>query len=299
MPGLANPKESLSRIEILILWWGNRAVSAITGATCREFAGTRTPSSARRLLEDLRAALWHYHREGFLENVPGIVLPPKEPPRERWLTRHEVARLLWTAWRAKEAQRGTATRRFTSRHVARFLLIALYTGTRAGAICSASWDQFDMDAGIFYRRPEGEAERANKRRPPVPIPPRLLPHLRRWKRRTNTRHPVEFRGEPVQRLSKGFDAIARKAGLPDVTPHVLRHTAATWLMQAGCDLWEAAGFLGMSVEVLRERYAHHHPDYLGNAAAAIGTKRATANTSTSLQAGSKRTIAERSLSKRA
>jgi len=35
-----------------------------------------------------------------------------------------------------------------------------------------------------------------------------------------------------------------------VTPHTPRHTAATSRMQAGVDLWQAAGFLGMWVETL-------------------------------------------------
>ena len=35
-----------------------------------------------------------------------------------------------------------------------------------------------------------------------------------------------------------------------VTPHTLRHTAATWLMQRGGPVWEAAGFPGMPAEVL-------------------------------------------------
>jgi hypothetical protein len=41
-------------------------------------------------------------------------------------------------------------------------------------------------------------------------------------------------------------------------------------MQAGVDKWEAAGFLGMSVEILDRVYGHHHPDHLGLAARAIG-----------------------------
>jgi integrase len=40
-----------------------------------------------------------------------------------------------------------------------------------------------------------------------------------------------------------------------------RHTAATWLMQAGVDAFEAAGYLGMSVETLLEVYGHHHPAF--------------------------------------
>jgi hypothetical protein len=39
------------------------------------------------------------------------------------------------------------------------------------------------------------------------------------------------------------------------------HTAATWLMQAGVDAFEAAGYLGMSVERLLEVEGHHHPAF--------------------------------------
>jgi hypothetical protein len=63
----------------------------------------------------------------------------------------------------------------------------------------------------------------------------------------------------------------RLAKLPGkVSPHTLRHTAATWLMQSGVDKWEAAGFLGMSVEMLDRVYGHHHPAHLKTAARAIG-----------------------------
>ena len=41
-------------------------------------------------------------------------------------------------------------------------------------------------------------------------------------------------------------------------------------MQAGVDKWEAAGFLGMSVEMLDRVYGHHHPDHLRQAAHALG-----------------------------
>jgi integrase len=58
-----------------------------------------------------------------------------------------------------------------------------------------------------------------------------------------------------------------RAGLgDDVVPHSLRHTRATWLMQAGVTPWEAAGALGMSVEVLERVYGHHHPEWQKRAA---------------------------------
>jgi hypothetical protein len=83
-------------------------------------------------------------------------------------------------------------------------------------------------------------------------------------------HFVEWHGEAVQSVKTAFKTAVRLARLSgNLTPHTLRHTAATWLMQAGVDKWEAAGFLGMSVEMLDQVYGHHHPDYLGNAAQAL------------------------------
>jgi hypothetical protein len=40
-------------------------------------------------------------------------------------------------------------------------------------------------------------------------------------------------------------------------------------MQAGTDLWEAAGWLGMTVEQLEQNYGHHHPDFQEEAAEAF------------------------------
>ena len=54
-------------------------------------------------------------------------------------------------------------------------------------------------------------------------------------------------GRPVASVKRGFKSAVGLAKLSGkVTPHTLRHTAATWLMQRGVPVWEAAGFLGMS-----------------------------------------------------
>ena len=46
------------------------------------------------------------------------------------------------------------------------------------------------------------------------------------------------------------------------------------MMQAGVDVWQAAGFLGMTVEMLERVYGHHHPSYQVEAAEALsGQKR--------------------------
>jgi integrase len=91
----------------------------------------------------------------------------------------------------------------------------------------------------------------------------LLAHIRRWKAKDIVIQAViEENGRPVASVKKGFASAVRLAQLDKhVTPHTLRHTSATWMMQEGVDLWEAAGFLGMSVQVLESVYGHHHPKF--------------------------------------
>lgn len=274
VPSHARPKETKGRIKALEKFFGDKTLSYVTGETCRTYAKQRsTDAAARRELEDLRAAINHHRREGLCNKVVEVALPAERPSRDRWLTRKEAALLIRSAWRYREVQKGQPTDRRSRHHVAKFILLSLYTGTRASAVCGAALERtvgcgwIDLDRGVFYRRPVGHRE-TKKRQPPVPLPDQLLAHLRRWKRR-GQRFAVEWNGEPVQSVDKAFANVVADAGLgDDVTPHVLRHTAATWLMQAGTDMWEAAGYLGMTVETLSARYGHHHPDHL------LGAKRA-------------------------
>jgi integrase len=161
-------------------------------------------------------------------------------------------------------------------------LIGLYTGTRAAAIasaapCRAEGKSFvDLENGIFYRLAIGKKASA-KRQTPVPLPNRLLAHMRRWAwTGTADRHFVEWNGKPVASVKTGFATGVRLAGLDlavgNVTPHTLRHTAATWLMQRVAPMWQAAGFLGMSEKTLRDTYGHHHPEFLREAAEAIASR---------------------------
>ena len=285
----ASQKKFEARIARLNFFWGGRMLSDISTATCREYVRSRGNSGgARRDLEDLRAAVGHHASENLHRAIVNVWLPPKGQPRDRWLTRAEVARLLWACWRTREVQtrhRGPetglkiATDKRPLRHLARFILIGVYTGTRAGAIATASpipaigRSFVDLDQGMFYRLAQGKRA-TNKRQPPAPLPRRLLAHLRRWQRLGIVRsHFVEFNGKPIASVKTAFARAVGLAGLSadrgKIIPHTLRHTAATWLMQRGVPVWEAAGYLGMSVETLVRVYGHHSPDHLKSAADAI------------------------------
>jgi integrase len=303
----ADRKKFEGRLLRLNSFWGGRMLSDISTATCKEYAVSRGAKwvrtadgqevilhagGARRDLEDLQAAIGHHAAENLHRKIVNVWLPPKGAPRTRWLTRSEAAALIWACWRYRETQtchRGPLkgkkiqTDKRPLRHLARFILIGLYTGTRAGAIATASPIRgvgrsfVDLDAGIFYRLAQGKRA-TNKRQPPAPLPPQLLAHLRRWARLgLATDHFVEWHGKPIKSVKTALKTAVKLARLStktgNVTPHTLRHTAATWLMQAGVPVWTAAGYLGMSVEVLVNTYGHHHPDHLREAANAMGTRR--------------------------
>ena len=128
---------------------------------------------------------------------------------------------------------------------------------------SGGW--FALEAGMLYRRPQDAIE-TNKRRTPLPIPARLMPHLRRW-RRLSTQYVIEYDGKPINsQLRRAWAGARTAAGLgPEVTPHVLRHTCATLMLQRGISTWDVAGVLGTSEAVISKTYGHHSVEHLRGA----------------------------------
>lgn len=254
VPHTKAAKNAAYNIASLASWWGDRRVSQISSRACREYASDRLPSAARRDLECLRAAIRYWHKERGLAAIPAITLPPKSEPRDRWLAKSEAAALVRAAMGIQ--------------HLRRFILLGLYTGTRTGALLSLTWDQIDLERGVMRRRAAGTAEDSRKRTPPVRLGKRILAHLRRWHRLDDGKvtYLCHYEGAKVGKLRRSFPQAAKRAGLSGVTPHTLRHTCATWMMHRGVPIFEAAGFLGMSVEMLSRTYGHHHPDYQKQAA---------------------------------
>jgi integrase len=241
-------------------FWEGRTVANVTRQTCEAYTRWRGRSNGtmRRELGVLRAAINHAHAEGRLTRTVVVHLPERPEAKQRWLTKAEAARLLRAALRSPKSRL----------YLPLFILIALHTGARKEAILSLRWGQVDLDAGVIDWNPVGR-RRTKKQRPRVRIPRRLMPHLRRARLRgSDTGLVIHDSGRPVRDPKKSFAGACRRAGLVGVSPHVLRHTRATWGMQAGVNKWELAGFLGMTVETLETVYGHHHPDYQQHAAEA-------------------------------
>ena len=248
------------KIGKLLEWWGDKPVTYISEDTCREYAAARANTGAGGDLKTLRAAIRHWHESrkyGPLAYLPKIWTPAEPDPRERYLTRDEAARLL------KAAK--------PYRHLRRLILLGLYTGSRPGVILALNWDQIDLKAGVLTRVRGPQAK--NKKAPRVRLGRRILGHLRRWHRIDGGKGPVcyfEDHWHPGKRQvvdpHGAWRKVVKAAGLEGVTRHTLRHTRATWMAQKGVSLFEAAGFLGMTVKTLEKVYAHHDPRHQEHAA---------------------------------
>jgi integrase len=266
----------------LLQWWAGKILAQVNGINCRSYVKWRcaqkyrgrkiSDQTARHDLKSLRAALNWYKAE--VDNgmiVPTVKMPSKAASRtDYYLTRTEVAA------RIRAARKSVRTH-----HVARMLLIGWYTGTRPGATLALRWiptataGWFDLTAAVLHRRGHG-TKVTNKRQPPARIHTRLLPHLRRWHgldMADGFTHVIRYLGEPVAKLRRSWGTVAKAAGAKGSDgPHIMRHSCCTWLMQAGVDVYEVSGFTGVSVKVLMEVYAHHHPAFQNNAATARARK---------------------------
>jgi integrase len=273
-PTVTHPLRIGYAIKALLPFWADKMVSDVRGSTCREYQKSRvrrvkrgksvmmvpvTPATVRRELSVLRAALEYCVREGVLAAAPGMWMPEPTPARDRWLTRSEAARLLNAARNEPKARL----------HLPTFILIGLYTGAREEAIRSLQWFRsttggwIDLERRIIDFNPIGR-RRTKKRRTVIPIPPQLYLHLTQVRKRT-LQYAVEVDGVHVKKLRTSYGTACRNAGLKDVVRHTLRHTACTWFMHRGVNVWDAAGWVGMSIETFTRKYAHHHPDYMKGA----------------------------------
>ena len=232
---------------------GNIRPSEISQATIRRYAAERAANGIANgtIIKDLgvlRAALNWAVKEKIINPVIEFSMPvPKPPPKERWLTRAEASRLIDAC---------------TTPHLKLFVLIALSTGARREAISELTWDRVNLESGVLDF---GDGH-GNKRRPIVPVEGRCLGELRAAYQVRTTDHVLEWAGRPAGNIKIAFSKACKRANLEDVTPHVLRHTAATLMIEAGISTREVARHIGATEKMVEEVYGHHAPDYLRKSA---------------------------------
>lgn len=218
----------------------------------RRYALGRKPATVRKELEVVRAGL-NFHKKG---DKAVFELPPPPRPKERFLTKDEARRLIH------------ASRRF--HHVRAFIVLSLATGARQTAMLDLTWDRVDFERRLISLPLNDNRDEQRKRRAVVPMNERAYRYLRVLRASAQSDHVIEWGGHRVLSIKKGFAAAAKRAGLPDVTPHILRHTAASWMAMADVPMFQISKYLGHSdTRVTERRYAKLSPSYLKGAADAL------------------------------
>lgn len=241
-----------------------------------------TVASAREDLFELRKAVRLYANEHAFTWHPNVYVPKAGPGRTRWLRRAEVARILWAirgriwdpetgTWMVEtvtDPDGVTVTRHvMRPRHIVmnrrmlrRFVAIGLYTGTRNTASRELSWlasengGCLDLDGCYIHRRGFGRDPSVGKPRASSRLARRFVAMAVPWRDgdlAAGITHVIHRHDGSPYATSPSciWNAVIADAGLgEEVVPHVLRHTAATWLRVGRTDVRAAADLLGMSVQ---------------------------------------------------
>lgn len=227
----------------------------VSVALCREYSAKRSKQGRAKgavwtELGHLRSCLMWAQKVGLIDRAPYIERPQKPAPKDRWLTHAEIDRIL-----AAEAEP----------HIKLAALLMLTTAGRVSAILQLTWDRVDLDRGQINLRVDQEGPR--KGRAIVPINNTLRAALVQAKDAALSDYVVEWAGGPVKSIRKGLDRLVKNAGLPGVSAHVFRHTAAVHMAAGGIPMNQIAQYLGHSSTAVTERtYARFAPDHLREAA---------------------------------
>jgi integrase len=197
-----------------------------------------------------------------------------EEKRTRYLAGDELRRLT------------EALAAYPNQVAANAIRLLLLTGARRGEVLGASWDQFDLETGIWVK-PSSHTKQKREHRVPLSAPVRLL--LAEIKAAADQRAAEPNRESspflfPAQRRARGaresaghlveikgpWRAICELAGLSGVRVHDLRHSYASILASAGLSLPVIGALLGHTQPGTTARYAHLLDDPLRAATERVG-----------------------------
>jgi integrase len=258
--------------------WGKVQLSSVTHAEVQRWLARLdlAPASVRKTHRVLSMVLAYAVKDGRLAVNPaaGVSLPRARQPEKRFLTHQQVAEL------AEACGEGYAL----------LVLFLAYTGLRWGEMAALRVQRLD-----FLRRRALVAEsvtpvkgvmtfgptKGHERRE-VPLPRFLLEDLARHVagrsgdnlvftgvRGAALRYPVFQRG--------ALNQACERLGIPRLTPHELRHTAASLAIASGADIKVVQQMLGhKSATMTLDQYGHLFGDRLDVVADAMDTARTAA-----------------------
>jgi integrase/recombinase XerD len=267
---LESYRRDLARLEAWAEGHG-KGIEELTRTNLREWIAALSreglaPPSVSRATSAARGLFRFLMLDGHIKSHPAEDLdtPQRSAPLPRFLTEEEIERLL--------AVPDTSTPEGIRDRAILELMYA--TGLRVSELISMKLADVDVDGGLILCHGKGSKERR------VPIG-RSATHWLQQHMRTRARFPGAsaahlFLSTSGQRLTRqrvwaAIKAYAAHAGLPSVSPHTLRHSFATHLLQRGADSRSVQALLGHSdistTQIythitdrhLRATYDQHHP----------------------------------------
>jgi integrase len=239
--------------------FGPLSAHEITVADCRAHTAERHAAGIKdgtihTELGHLRMVLLWAAKHRLIDKAPAIERPAKPEPKDTHLTRDEVRRLVGSA---------------KAPHIRLAVVLMIATGARNEAAMQLTWERVDFNRRMIQlRNPFDRARR--KGRATVPINNTLLAALITAKKGALSPYVIEWAGEPVRSIKRGLKAAGKAIGRPDVSPHMLRHSAAVWLAEDGHSMNEIAQFLGHDdVKTTTKVYARFSPTYLRKLAGSL------------------------------
>jgi integrase len=239
--------------------FGELLASNISEDDCRSYIRTRRETGRKdgtiwTELGHLRSALRHAAEKNLIDKAPKIYRPERPAPRDKRMTRAEALRFLDACGFP---------------HIRLFAILAITTAARSGALLGLTWDRVDLEAGLIHLGDPSRA-RTNKGRALVPMNATARAALAESYKGRTSAFVIEWAGERVVSVKKGIGSTAARAGLPWVTAHVFRHSAACFMAEDGVPMAEIAQYLGHSDSRLTEKvYARFSPTHLRKAAGAL------------------------------
>jgi integrase len=186
----------------------------------------------------------------------------KEQERERYLTDGELARLM------------VVLDEYHDQRAANFFRLLLWTGARAGETRLATWDRFDLDAGIWHK-PASTTKTGKDNSIPLSGPARELLvkiHDSQDAPRSGPVFPGDGPHGELVKYQDHWDRIRKAADILNIRPHDLRHSFASSIASSGFGLPVIGKLLGHSSVNTTKRYSHLVGGILREATEAAGKK---------------------------
>lgn len=237
-------------------FWNAIPIGRVDKEMARDYRDHRAHCKAvtvRNELAIIRAALNLCEEDKLIAKAPFVQMPKLPQAGIRHLTKVQ----------ARKLRDGAG-----APHIGLFIDLALATGARMTALLELTWDQVKLDAGRIDLNP-AERVQTSKGRAVVPINDQLRVALGKAKPAATTNYVIEHNGARVASVKTAWNAAVRRSGIK-ATPHMLRHSAAVWMAEAGESMDKIAQYLGHTDSRITARvYARFSPDFLKGASEAL------------------------------